>query len=109
MRSSSAAVFCKYKTCPSADVILSYCVAKLAPEAEQQVANHLSVCEFCGAEMNMIAHHSPCEIPAESVPCEMPASLRRLAEDLLGVQTAGALGKLYEAVYAREGVTLTDA
>ncbi len=109
MRSSSAAVFCKYKTCPSADVILSYCVAKLAPEAERQVADHLTACEFCGAEMSLIAHNSSCETPADFVSCEIPASLRRLAEDLLASQTTGALGKLCEAVYAREGVSLTDA
>ena len=109
MRSSSAAVFCKHKTCPSADVILSYCIATLAPEAERQVVNHLSVCEFCGAEMTMLAQHSPCETPADCASCEMPASLRRLAEDLLASQSVGSRGRLCEAVYAREGVTLTDA
>ena len=109
MRSSIAAVFCKYKTCPSADVILSYCVAGLAPETERQVADHLTACEFCGAEMSMMAHYPPCETPADCASCEMPATLRRLAEDLLASQTVGALGKLCEAVYAREGATLTDA
>ncbi len=101
MRSTSTALFRKQRTCPPAETIL-------LRGQSATVAEHVAGCDFCGAEAQLLSLHAP---PAEALPFAdfpMPASLRRLAEDLLAepsynrARFAGALVEI-------ERLTLTDA
>jgi hypothetical protein len=82
MNSSGVGSFTKQAACPSSKTMLSYCSAKLSPEIKKLVTWHLSECDFCAAEVQLLAHHAQprkeqCRPPA------MPANLRLLAETLL--------------------------
>ena len=111
MRSSSTAQFCKSKTCPSAEMLMLYAQAgSLAHSLERQIAAHLSACDFCGAETQMLTHNPP--PPArqakewEMIP--IPPALGRLALDLMA-QTARPFAIFTELTFEREPLTLTDA
>ena len=93
MGSLRAPVFCKQKTCPSAGTLVGYNQATLAYGVREQVAAHLAQCDFCGAEMQLLAEH-PSDI-SECVHAPMPLHLRLLAERLLRYETA-PLDALFE-------------
>jgi hypothetical protein len=82
MNSSGVGSFTKQAACPSSKTLLSYRSAKLSAEVEKLVTWHLSECDFCVAEVQLLAHHG---LPrkGESRPLAMPANLRLLAETLL--------------------------
>lgn len=71
------------------------------------VASHLDECDFCGAELHLLADHAPPE-REEFVAAAMPANLRWLAEKLLGAVPLN-LESLVEPAYEKERLTLTDA
>jgi hypothetical protein len=82
MVSSGVGSFAKQAACPSSKALLSYRVAKLSPEVRKLVTWHLAECDFCFAEVQLLAHHTPprkgeCRAPA------MPVNLRILAKALL--------------------------
>ncbi len=106
MNASSLMLFCKQATCPSSEMMLSYQRAALATERREWIASHLAACDFCGAELQLLTEHSPLE--EEYVLVDIPLSLRRLAEALLG---GGLLNQetFAETVYEKERLTLTDA
>ena len=109
MRSSSTAAFYKHRSCPSAEVLLLYIETGLAVEKHRRVAAHLATCDFCGAEMQLLASHNSDQVETdETLVAEMPRHLRRLAEDLMAAP-AFALVRIVELVYDRERLTLTDA
>jgi len=72
------------------------------------IATHLAMCDFCGAEMQLLVKFPPHECAASSAPCEMSLPLRRLAEDLLAAPTLDR-ARFAEAIYEIERLTLTDA
>ena len=106
---TSTARFRKLRTCPGSETILTFCLgARGASGGGTSVAEHLTACDFCGAEAQLLSLHAP---PAEALPfadLPLPAHLRRLAEDLLSEPSynrprfAGALVEI-------ERLTLTDA
>jgi hypothetical protein len=107
MRSVSTAKFCKHKTCPSAEMLLSYTRATLPRELRQQLMAHLAACDFCDAELHLLSSFPP----AGAVVCptvKIPFALYRLAKDLLSVST-NAAGRAVEVLYERERLSLTDA
>ncbi|HYO99623.1 MAG TPA: hypothetical protein VER76_05495 [Pyrinomonadaceae bacterium] len=107
MGSVSTAYFCKHKTCPSAEMLLCYTQATLAPELRQQMSAHLNACDFCDAEMYLLAKFPPAgEVICPKV--KIPRPLYRLAKDLLSVSTSAA-GRAVEILYERERLSLTDA
>lgn len=107
MGSVSTAKFCKHKTCPSAEMLLSYTRATLAGEVRQQLSAHLDACDFCDAELYLLAKFPPAGAPAcPSV--KIPFALYRLAKDLLSVST-NAAGRAVGILYERERLSLTDA
>lgn len=107
MGSVSTAYFCKHKTCPSAEMLLCYTQATLALELRQQMSAHLDACDFCDAEMHLLAKFPPTgEAVCPTV--KIPRSLYRLAKDLLSVST-NAAGRAVEILYERERLSLTDA
>ena len=112
MRCSSTAEFRKLKTCPSAEMLLLYNTAGLATERQQRVAVHLSACDFCAAERQLLSRHwtrSLCGGVASAVKTmEMPLNLRRLAEDLMDESPLNR-ARFIETIYEIDPLTLTDA
>ncbi len=79
--SRAGLTFRKTGACPASATLLSYRSEKLSPEIEALVRKHLGGCEFCNAELRLLAHHKPARrIPPTP---EMPLNLRILAESIL--------------------------
>ncbi|HZH32744.1 MAG TPA: hypothetical protein VEY11_18400 [Pyrinomonadaceae bacterium] len=107
MGSVSTAKFCKHKTCPSAEMLLSYTRATLVCELQQQLRAHLDVCDFCEAELYLLSKFPPTGAPVYPT-VKIPFALYRLAKDLLSVST-NAAGRAVEILCERERLSLTDA
>ena len=107
MRSLSTATFCKLRACPPSQALLRYHEATLTRDAGRVVADHLSACDFCGAELQLLAKFPPTGAPLLQ-PTRMPWHLYRLAKDLLTFST-GDITRTVEAIYETRDLTLTDA
>ena len=108
MRSSSTARFRKLRTCPSTEALLLHGQSSGTGEKRDPVAAHLSACDFCGAEMQLLSHFPP---PAKALPfvaLEIPRALLRLAEDLMDEPTLQR-ARFVESIQEIERLTLTDA
>jgi anti-sigma factor RsiW len=81
MRSSFATPFRKTSDCPTSQVLLACRRSLLTPKDEDYVETHLASCDFCSAELQLLTRYRN-EAEKYSF-AEMPAQLRRLAEDLL--------------------------
>ena len=114
MPSVSTAYFCKRKTCPPAERLLAYYMGTLTSDEEQrETLQHLAQCDFCDAEIALLAKCPPTSDDACGVHVEMPASLRLLAKALLR-GTARHDGDHTETLLdcerlPRERLMLTDA
>lgn len=73
--------FRKTAACPASSTLLSYRTEKLSPEIAALVRKHLVECEFCNAELRLLAHHQP--VGRTPPPPEIPMNLRILAESIL--------------------------
>jgi hypothetical protein len=73
--------FRKTATCPASATLLSFWRNALSAKAGRQVKEHLEHCDFCSAELPLLAHHAPLRAPKAP---EMPINLRILAESILG-------------------------
>jgi hypothetical protein len=73
--------FRKTAACPASSTLLSYRAAKVSRKAAALVREHLLECEFCNAELPLLAHHKPTR-QSRRTP-EIPINLRILAESLL--------------------------
>jgi len=83
MKASSVNPFTKTLACPSSNILLSFHFQTLSPEIMTLVKHHLTACDFCSAEMPLLAHYqSP--LKGECKPPDIPINLRILAESLLG-------------------------
>jgi hypothetical protein len=81
-RSQPQLTFRKTAACPTSTTLLSFHAQKLSPMVGTLVKQHLVACDFCSAELPLLAHHR-----AErgiSNPPEIPQNLRILAESILG-------------------------
>lgn len=74
--------FSKTAHCPSSSTLLSFRLQQLSPEIGALIRFHLASCEFCGAELSLLAHHSRLLKGDDKVP-ELPMNLRILAESIL--------------------------
>lgn len=83
MNGSQELTFRKTAACPAAGTLLAYRFEKLSPEFAALVRRHLATCEFCNAELRLLAHHKPGKRSFLKTP-EMPINLRILAESILG-------------------------
>ena len=81
--------FIKTAACPASATLLSYRSESLSVEMTLDVKKHLEGCDFCSAELPLLAHHQPAT-GALRVP-ELPMDLRILAESILG-QTSKVRG-----------------
>jgi hypothetical protein len=75
--------FTKQSGCPAAQTLVAYQANALPVLARQAVSTHLSNCEFCAAEAQLLAAHGP-QTPAEIAPPPVPFALLALAESMLG-------------------------
>jgi len=82
MKGSKKIQFRKTAACPSATTLLYYRSEKLSNEISTLVGYHLVKCEFCRAELMLLAHHRR-RTKNEERPPEIPMNLRILAESLL--------------------------
>jgi hypothetical protein len=81
MSSSFVTVFRKRISCPSSEALLAFLGYRLRYDEGVRIENHLVTCDFCSAEMQLLSRHRSDN--EEYAFVEMPAQLRRLAEDLL--------------------------
>jgi hypothetical protein len=103
----STAPFRKLRTCPTSDTLLLYHGAALARAATREVTEHLTACDFCGAEMHLLSRFPPAGPPLVR-PARMPWPLYRLARDLFDA-SARAAERPAACIYDRDRLTLTDA
>jgi hypothetical protein len=80
--STSTFPFIKTAACPASATLLSFCSDTLSAEAVALVKDHLEVCDFCSAELPLLAHHRAGTERGIKVP-EIPLDLRILAESIL--------------------------
>lgn len=83
MTTSNSIPFRKVRGCPSSSILLSFLLNALSPETMTLLKHHLDACDFCCAELPLLAHY---EVPVkgECKAPEIPINLRILAESLLG-------------------------
>ena len=74
--------FIKTAACPASATLLSFCAQSLSAEAAGLVKDHLAVCDFCSAELPLLAHHTAGTERGLKTP-EIPLDLRILAESIL--------------------------
>jgi hypothetical protein len=84
-RSQRQLTFRKTAACPASTTLLSFRAEKLSPVVGTLVRQHLESCEFCSAELPLLAHHRA-ERNTPKTP-EIPTNLRILAESILGEKT----------------------
>ena len=73
--------FRKTAACPTSTTLLSYSNEKLSRMMLTVVKQHLEMCEFCTAELKLLAHHRR---ERGKQPPEIPENLKILAESILG-------------------------
>ena len=107
MASVSTATFCKRKTCPSAEMLLLYHDAVLAPALACMVTTHLDGCDFCDAELFMLARCPPTALVCRT-PVAIPEPLYRLAKALLA-SAPRVISRTLELIYDSDRLSFTDA
>ena len=73
--------FRKTAACPASATLVSFRCHNLPAETETVVRAHLRTCDFCGAELRLLAYHEPVIIVGKAP--EIPMNLRILAESIL--------------------------
>jgi hypothetical protein len=74
--------FRKTAACPASATLLSFRSDSLSAETAILVKGHLDVCDFCSAELPLLAHHTAGAERGIKAP-EIPLDLRILAESIL--------------------------
>lgn len=98
-------IFCKQLTCPSAETLLSYETASPASELQAEVTLHLTACDFCSAELQLLSKHTA-PLVEQYERAKMPAPLRYLAESLLAGRRL-RMESFVETSYDKERLTVT--
>ncbi|CAN5865185.1 hypothetical protein BH18ACI4_BH18ACI4_16960 [soil metagenome] len=83
MKVSRVNSFTKTIACPSSNILLSFRFQALSPEIMTLVSHHLATCDFCCAEIPLLAHYQR-PLKGGCRPPDIPINLRILAESLLG-------------------------
>jgi len=73
--------FKKTATCPASATLLSFRCNNLPADAATTVKEHLEQCDFCSAELPLLAHHQP--VTGSQRTPDIPMDLRILAESIL--------------------------
>lgn len=74
-------IFRKSAHCPASETLLAYRKSGVTRTERTFVEAHLGFCEFCSAELQLLDRYR--YRAEEIVLAQIPADLRRLAEDLL--------------------------
>jgi hypothetical protein len=102
----TAKYFCKSGVCPSAESLLAFADAELTQTEMFYISAHLSLCDFCSAELHFLTSFPQSEAKCEKA--EIPFALKQLAEALLcGARTEFQL--LEELISNTEQLTLKNA
>jgi hypothetical protein len=81
----AAQKFCKTARCPSSEMLLRYRLRQTTIIERLFIEKHLSACDFCNAEAQLLTRH---RFDVEKTPVvAMPSQVRRLAEHLLASKT----------------------
>ena len=78
---TSRTPFRKTAACPASATLVSFRCQNLPGELATSVSEHLRVCDFCCAELRLLAHDQPSTIKYTAP--EIPMNLRILAESIL--------------------------
>lgn len=108
MGRTRTAGFRKLRTCPQSEALSLYCQGGTTPVRRASIAAHLSSCDFCGAEAQLLSRFPP---PADALPfaaLQLPGHLRRLAEEVLSGPSFNR-ARFAESILEIERLTLTDA
>jgi hypothetical protein len=108
MRALRIVGFVKTRACPPSEALLLYSKRTLAGRRLEAINTHLSACDFCGAETQLLTKFPPPTPPASFGFCEMPAALRSLAEELILERSLLRL-RIFETSHEFHRLTLTDA
>ena len=73
--------FKKTAACPASATLLSFRCNNLPADAATTVREHLEQCDFCSAELPLLAHHQP--VTGGHKTPDIPMDLRILAESIL--------------------------
>lgn len=73
--------FKKTAACPASATLLSFRCNNLPADAATTVREHLEQCDFCSAELPLLAHHQP--VTGSQRTPDIPMDLRILAESIL--------------------------
>ena len=73
--------FRKTAACPASATLLSYALDNLPADMAAGIKSHLEICDFCSAELPLLAHHTP--VTTIDTTPEIPMDLRILAESIL--------------------------
>jgi hypothetical protein len=88
--------FTKTANCPAAETLDAYSADALSFAARRAVASHLRACEFCGAELRLLARNVETEVVTDDAP-PVPLALRLFAESRLAEGAARAALKSLRA------------
>ncbi len=83
--------FCKTPACPSSEKLLSYRRQQLPLTERLVVESHLTDCDFCSAELELLKRYRTAEKLSYRL-VEMPSGFRRIVEDLLQSSATRFLG-----------------
>lgn len=83
MNLSGLRQFCKKAACPPATYLVQYLSEGLPPAKVKRIERHLCSCDFCGAELQLLAKTPLNQEEGEYVTPLMPEHLSLLAKALL--------------------------
>src|SRR5687768_12614293 len=105
MIASSENSFTKTIACPSSNILLSFHLQALSPEIMTLVRHHLAACDFCCAEMPLLAHYQR-PLKRECKSPDIPMNLRILAESLLWKASVRRMSERMKTV--KFGLSITE-
>ncbi|MDM7923308.1 MAG: hypothetical protein QUS14_13500 [Pyrinomonadaceae bacterium] len=90
------ASFCKNEDCPPSQDLLAFLDGGISLNDGVGIRRHLSVCEFCSAELDFYERYPQADEPLEIESPKMPEPLLELAEALMpGKQGISSLERLF--------------
>lgn len=108
MRSSRTAGFRKLRTCPQSEALSVYCQGGTTAVRRASIAEHVSACDFCSAEAQLLSRFPPQAKALPFAAFAIPEGLRRLAEDLLSMPSLNC-ARFAESILEIERLTPTEA
>lgn len=87
--------FAKKETCPSSHTLSDYAADALPPLARRAARAHLRACDFCAAEVSLLARDASTQVAADAPAAPpLPLALRLFAESRLAEVNASSSVKI---------------